>query len=135
MTPQEMAVFVDRLYESCGVGDWETAESMLTDDFVAHESNALPMAGAFRGKGGLRELFGTAMGLVDVAGLDRTDLAFGNDRAIAILTMRFADPSLEPAELCEMFTFRDGLCCEIKPYYYDPGVFHAAAEAKAKAVA
>jgi len=135
MSPQEMTEFVDRLYESCGAGDWETAESMLSDDFVAYESNALPMAGEYRGKGGLKALFGVAMGMADVASLDRTDLALGDDRAIAVLTMRFADPALAPAELCEMFTFRDGLCCEIKPYYYDPAVFHAAAAAKTSVTA
>lgn len=135
MTPEDMTDFVDRLYAACGVGDWETAESMLTEDFVAYEADAMPMAGAYHGKGGLKELFSVAMGLVDVAALERTDLALGNDRAIAVLTMRFADPSLEPAELCEMFTFRDGLCCEIKPYYYEPSVFHAAAAAKAAATA
>jgi hypothetical protein len=104
---------------------------MLTEDFVAYEADALPMAGEYRGKGGLKALFSVAMGMVDVAALDRTDLAVGKDRAIAVLTMRFADPALEPAELCEMFTFRGGLCCEIKPYYYEPSVFHAAAAAKA----
>ena len=69
--------------------------------------------------------------MADVASLDRTDLALGTDRAIAVLTMRFADPALPPAELCEMFTFRGDLCCEIKPYYYEPAAFHAAAAAKA----
>jgi hypothetical protein len=134
MTPEEMTDFVDRLYGACGVGDWDTAESMLTEDFVAYEADALPMAGEYRGKGGLKALFSVAMGMVDVAALDRTDLAVGKDRAIAVLTMRFADPALEPAELCEMFTFRGGLCCEIKPYYYEPSVFHAAAAAKAAMV-
>lgn len=132
MTPEQMTEFVDELYRACGLGEWEKVEGMLTDDFVAYESNALPMAGEYRGKGGLKALFSVAMGMVDVAALDRTDLALGKDRAIAVLTMRFANPALAPAELCEMFTFRDGLCCEIKPYYYEPAVFHAAAAAKAE---
>jgi hypothetical protein len=131
MTPAEMTEFVDRLYAACGVGDWETAEGMLTEDFVAYEASALPMAGEYRGKGGLRALFSVVMGMVDVVGLERTDLTLSKDRAIAVLTMRFADPGLAPAELCEMMTFRDGLCCEIKPYYYEPSVFHAAAATKA----
>ncbi|KQM17531.1 hypothetical protein ASE49_09760 [Novosphingobium sp. Leaf2] len=130
MTPEQMADMVDRLYAAAGAGDWDTAEAMLTDDFVAYESDALPMAGEFRGKGGLRELFGVALGMVDVTGLERTDLLTGKDVAIAVLTMRFADPA-KPAHLCEMFRFRDGQCCEIRPYYYDPAVFHAAVAAKA----
>lgn len=130
MTPQEIADFVDRLYAATGVGDWETANAMLSDDFVAYEADGLPMAGAYRGKGGLAELYAKVMGMVDVVALDRTDLLTGEDSAIAVLKMRFADPALPPAELCEMFRFRDGLCCEIKPYYYDPAVFRAAASAK-----
>lgn len=133
MTPAAMTEFVDRLYATCAAGDWDTVETMLTDDFVAWEADALPMAGAYHGASGLKALFAKAMGMVDVVALDRTDLALGNDRAIAVLTMRFADPALAPAELCEMFTFRDGLCSEIKPYYYEPAVFHAAAAAKAQA--
>lgn len=130
MTPQEITEFVDRLYATCAADNWQAVETMLTDDFVAHESEALPMAGAYRGKGGLKALYNKVMALADVVGLDRKSMMVGQESAIAVLTMRFADPALPPAELCEMFTFRDGLCCEIKPYYYDPSSFHAAARAK-----
>lgn len=133
MSPEEIADLVDRLYTAAGAGDWETANAMLTDDFVAYEADALPMAGAYRGKNGLKDLFTTAMGMVDIAGLERHDLLTGPDSAIAVLTMRFADPALAPAELCEMFRFRDGKCCEIKPYYYDAAPFHAAARTKTEA--
>ncbi|MEE4450736.1 nuclear transport factor 2 family protein [Novosphingobium resinovorum] len=132
MTPQAITDLVDRLYAAAGAGDWETANAMLADDFVAHESDALPMAGAYRGKTGLQDLFGKVMGMVDVVGLERTDLLVGTDSAIAVLEMRFADPALPPAQVCEMFRFRDGLCTEIKPYYYDPAPFVAAAAAKAE---
>lgn len=134
MTPEDIAQLVDRLYAATGVGDWETAEALLTDDFVAYESDAMPMAGAFRGKGGLRELYSLVMDMVDVNALERTDLLTGEDMAIAVITMRFAEPA-EPVELCERFRFRDGQCCEIKPYYYDPAKFHAAVAAKAKLAA
>lgn len=130
MSPQEIAAFVERLYAVTGVGDWEGAAAMLTDDFVAHEADCLPMAGSYPGKNGLRNLFEKVMGMVDVAGLERTDLLVGDDCAIAVLSMRFVDPALKPAELCEMFRFRDGQCYEIKPYYYDPAPFLAACQAK-----
>jgi hypothetical protein len=130
MTRDEIAAFVDRLYAVSGAGDWEAAAEMLTDDFVAHEADGLPMAGAYRGRNGLRDLFGKVMGMVDVVALERATLPIAEDCAIAVLTMRFADPSLAPAELCEMMRFRDGKCCEIKPYYYDPAPFLAACEAK-----
>ena len=63
----------------------------------------------------------------------RLTAMIGPDSAIAVLTMRFADPDLAPVELCEMFRFRDGKCCEIKPFYYDPAPFIAACNAKRKA--
>ncbi|MCT2401725.1 nuclear transport factor 2 family protein [Novosphingobium sp. HK4-1] len=130
MSPEEIVAFVDRLYAATGAGDWEASAAMLTDDFVAYEANGLPMAGAYRGKNGLKALYEKVMGMVDVVALDRSDLTVGEDCAIAALTMRFADPALAPAELCELFRFRDGKCCEIKPFYFDPAPFLAACEAK-----
>jgi ketosteroid isomerase-like protein len=130
MTADEMIQFVDRLYAATGVGDWETASTMLTDDFVVYEAESLPMAGSYRGPDGLRTLFAKVMSMCDVAALDRIETTAGQDHAVTILSFRFADPSLAPAELCEVFRFRDGKCCEIKPYYFDPAPFWAAVEAK-----
>ncbi len=135
MTAQEMIQFVDDLYAATAVGDWDKAASMLTDDFVVSEAPGLPMEGIYRGNNALRELYGKVMGLVDVVGLSRVETTAGKDHAVTILSFQFADPSLAPAELCEMFRFRDGKCCEIKPFYYDHAVFRAAAEAKARTAA
>jgi hypothetical protein len=70
------------------------------------------------------------MKIADVAGFDRIQTTVGGDYAVCILSIQFVDPELAPAELCELFRFRDGKCCEIKPYYFDPAQFIAAAEAK-----
>jgi SnoaL-like domain len=131
MTPQQMEQFIDDLYAATGVGDWDTAATMLTDDFFVSEADGLPMAGVYHGKDALKELFITVMGMLDVAALDRTQTTCGGDYAVTILTMRFADPALAPAELCELFRFRGGKVCEIKPFYYDPAPLHAARQAKA----
>lgn len=133
MSRDEIAAFVDELYDATGGGDWVRINSLLTEDFVVSEADSLPMAGVYRGKNALRELFEHVMSIVDVVALDRHDLLIGPDCAIAVLTMRFADPALAPAELCELFRFRDGKCCEIKPFYYDPAPFIAAVNAKRKA--
>ncbi len=130
MSREDIAGFVDRLYAVAAVGDWEATADMLTDDFVAIEADCLPMAGEYRGRNGLRDLFVKVMGMVDVAGLDRSDLLIGEDSAIAVLTMRFADPALAPCQIAEMFRFRDGKCCQIKPFYFDPEPFRAAVQAK-----
>ncbi|MCC6940725.1 MAG: nuclear transport factor 2 family protein [Novosphingobium sp.] len=133
MTAAEMIKFVDDLYAATGVGDFDTAETMLTDDFFVTEADGLPMAGVYRGKTALRELYSKVMSMVDVVGLERVETTAGQDHAVTILSFRFADPSLPPAELCELFRFRDGKCCEIKPFYFDPAIFRAAAELKASA--
>jgi len=133
MTAQEMIQFVDDLYGATAVGDWDKAASMLTDDFFVTEAPGLPMEGIYRGKHALQELFMKVMGLVDVAGLERIETTAGSDHAVTILSFQFADPALAPAELCEVFRFRDGKCCEIKPYYFDVAVFQAAADARANA--
>lgn len=130
MSSEDMIRFVDDLYAASAAGDWAAIEAMLTDDFVAYEADGLPMAGEYRGKGGLLELYTKVFGLVDVGGLDLLQTTAGGDHAVTILSIRYADPALAPSELCEMFRFRDGLICEIKPFYYDPQTFHAAHRAK-----
>jgi ketosteroid isomerase-like protein len=135
MTPEQMIQFVDDLYAATGVGDFDKAATMLTDDFFITEAACMPMAGTYRGKDALKDLFVAVMGMVDVAGLDRVQTTAGGDYAVTILSFRFADPALAPAELCEMFRFRDGKCCEIRPFYFDPAQFAAAVAAKQAATA
>lgn len=130
MTPEQIERFIDDLYTATGTGDWDKAASMLTEDFFVTEADGLPMAGVYRGRNALRELFTKVMGMVDVTGLDRIQTTVGGDYAITVVAFRFADPSLEPAELCELFRFREGKVCEIKPYYFDPAPMIAAAEVK-----
>jgi len=37
-----------------------------------------------------------------------------------MVSFRFENPDLAPARLAELFRFRDGKICEIRPYYFDP---------------
>ena len=120
MNRDEMLKLVDDLYAATGVGDFARAEEMLTDDFFVTEADGLPMAGIYRGKTALRELYTRVMTLMEVASLDRIETTTGEDYAVTILSIRFRDPALAPAELCEVFRFRDDKVCEIKPYYFDP---------------
>ena len=129
LSGDEMRKIVDDLYAATGIGDWEAAEAMLTDDFFITEADGLPMSGTYRGKSALRDLFTAVMGMMDVTGLDRIETTTGKDHAVTILSFQFADPALAPGELCEVFRFRDGKVCEIKPYYFDPGTMVAACHA------
>lgn len=129
MDHEQKVALVDALYASTGVGDWETAETMLTDDLVIVEADGLPMAGIYSGRTALQDLYTRVFGLVEAKSLNRVQTTTGGDYAVTILSIEFADPSLEPAELCEMFRFRDGKVCEIKPFYFDQAPVIAAAEA------
>lgn len=130
MTDPEKLALVEALYAATGAGDFEKAEEYLTDDFFITEADGLPFSGVYRGKTALRDLFVKVMGMMDVARLEVTQHTVGGDHAVAILAFIFADPALAPAPLCELFRFRDGKVCEIKPYYFDPALIIAACKAK-----
>jgi ketosteroid isomerase-like protein len=130
MTREEMAKTVNALYAATAAGNFELAETMLSDDLTITEADSLPYAGVYRGRGALRELFNKVMGMMDVAGLDRVQTIAGGDYAAELLSFRFIDPALAPASLCEVYRFRDGKVCEIIPYYFDPAPIIAACKAK-----
>ena len=69
MTHDEKLKLIDDLYAATGAGDWERAESMLTEDFFASEADHLPMKGRFTGRGGLRELYTLVFTMVDASGI------------------------------------------------------------------
>lgn len=133
MSHEQALQLVDDLYAASGVGDFDTAEKLLTDDLFITEAEPLPFAGVYKGRTALRELFTKVMGMMDVAALNRVQTTTGGDYAVTILSFEFVDPALAPAHLCELFRFRDGKVCEIKPYYFDPAPIIAACNAKAGA--
>ena len=126
MTHDEIVQLIDDLYAATGRGDFDHAETMLTDDFFVTEADTLPMAGVYRGRGALRELYGRVMSMMDIAALNRIQTTSGGDYAVVILSFEFTDPALAPSHLCELFRFRGDKVCEIKPYYFDPASIVAA---------
>lgn len=130
MTADQIRQTIDELYAATGIGDFDRAATMLTDDFFVTEADGLPMAGVYRGRDALRDLYVRVMGMVDVIALDRHALMTGDACAVVHLSIRFADPTLEPVEVCEMFRFRDNKVCEIRPFYFDPATMMRAVAAK-----
>lgn len=120
------------LYEATTSGNWEAAEAMLTDDFVATEAPNLPFAGVYRGKKGLQELFGKVMGMIDATGFDIQAMTAGDDWVVVLLDMmaRDSDGSELRLPLAEAMRFRDGKVCEIRPYYFDSELLARAVKAK-----
>jgi ketosteroid isomerase-like protein len=130
LSHEQILQLVDDLYAATGVGDFDKAEEYLTDDFFITEADTLPFAGIYKGKTALRDLFTKVMGMMDVSGLNRVQTTTGGDFAVTILSFEFVNPELAPAHLCELFGFRDGKICEIRPYYFDAAPIIAACNAK-----
>lgn len=132
MTLQEVETLIDDLYAASAAADWDKVATMVTDDLLISEAPGLPMAGTYKGKNALRDLFNDVFAMLQVQSLDVIGSTYGGDYAVKILRMNFGE-GLEPAELTEMFRIRDGKVCEIKPYYFDPAPVKAAATATQKA--
>jgi ketosteroid isomerase-like protein len=113
---------VQALYAATGQGDWATAEGYLTEDFFVTEAPHLPMAGCYRGRTAFRALYERVFAMIDVVGLEVHDIAVGDTHAVCILDMLLAGTPPVRVPIAEMFKFRDGKVCEIKPYYYDPAL-------------
>ena len=120
MTDDEKLTIVNTLYASTGAGDFDTAESLLTDDFFIIEAEGLPMAGEYRGKTALRGLYAHVLGTLKVADLEPEGMSIGGDYVVNLISFRFENPDLASAQLAEVFRFRGDKVCEIRPYYFDP---------------
>jgi ketosteroid isomerase-like protein len=111
---------VTALYAASGKGDWAAAEQMLTDDFFITEAPHVPMAGIFRGRQALQNLYKHVFGLIDVQGLEVHDVTVGDSHAVCLLDMLLPGTPPVRVALAEMFRFRGDQVCEIRPYYFDP---------------
>lgn len=122
-----------KLYEVCGVGDWDQVATLITDDFFVTEAPGLPFEGLYQGFERYRDLFRTVGTIMDVTGFDLQQMTAGGDWVVVLLDIvaRDGDGSDMRIPLAEGMRFRDGLCCEIRPYYFDPALVHRAVAAKA----
>ena len=132
-TEERNIKYVRDLFAATGGGDWKTAESMLTADFLVTEADTLPFAGVYRGPGALQKLFEIVMASAGVVGLDIHEITAGGDRVVALLDLLLEGTPPVRVPLAETFRFRDGKICEIRPYYYDPTPIVSAVAARKKA--
>lgn len=121
---------VEALFAATGSGDWATAESMLTEDFFITEADTNPFAGVYRGRRALQDLYGKVIVATGVTDMRIEQLTAGGDRVVALVEMTLAGPPEARVSLAEVFRFRDGKVCEIKPHYFDPQPLAAAVAAR-----
>lgn len=121
-----------KLYEVASAGDWDVIARLITDDFFVTEADSVPFAGVYRGLEGYRQVFATVTGVMDVTGFDLHQMTAGGEWIIVLLDILSRDENGGELRipLAEAMHFRDGLCCEIKPYYFDPALAHRAVAAK-----
>jgi limonene-1,2-epoxide hydrolase len=131
-TEERNIKYVRDLFAATGGGDWKTAESMLSADFLITEADTLPFGGIYRGPRALQELFEIVMASAGVVGLDIHEITAGGDRVVALLDMLLEGTPPVRVPLAETFRFRDGKVCEIRPYYYDPTPIVSAVAARKK---
>lgn len=122
-----------KLYEVCAIPDWDAVASLITEDFFVTEAAGLPYEGVYRGLDDYRALFTQVTGSMDLVGFDIHQMTAGGDWVVVLLDIvaRDTDGSDLRVSLAESMRFRDGLCCEIKPYYFDPAMVNRAVAAKA----
>lgn len=118
--------YVRDLYAATTAGNWAKAESMLTENFFVTEADTLPFAGVYRGRTGLQVLFSKVMSMASVKDLEIHHIAAGGDAVVVLLDIVLDCTPEERVPVAEALIFRDGLICEIKPYYFDPTPMHAA---------
>ena len=118
---------VKALYAATGTGDWPAAESMLTEDFLVTEAGTLPFGGVYRGRRALHELFMQVIPATGVTDLDIQQITAGGNTVVVLLDLVLGDSPGVRVPVAEVFQFRDGKVCEIKPYYFDPRPMCAAA--------
>ena len=65
------------MQSASGSGDFDTAETMLTEDFFIREAQGLPMAGEYHGRTALRNLYAQVFGTLKVADLEQECITAG----------------------------------------------------------
>lgn len=121
---------VQALFAATACGNWATAESMLTEDFFITESETTPFAGVYRGRRALQDLYAQVIMATGITNLEIKQLTAGGELVVAIVEMTLGGPPEARVSLAEVFRFRDGKVCEIKPHYFDSQPLAAAVAAR-----
>jgi ketosteroid isomerase-like protein len=133
MTPEEQVELVKRHYALNIAGDPEAAEQLLSDDFVITTPPYMPFGGTFRGKGAFRELIPLVAKTVGVSKLEFVATTVGDDFVIEVVDFILDGQYGPPLRVLEVNRIRDGLICEITPFYFDSAPWIAAGERRENA--
>jgi len=108
-------------------GDGDTIRSLCTPDFVLEQGDGLPYAGTYHGADGFLEFLGVFSATWEIEQLEpqRSFTCDDPDVIVSEFAMRarlVATGQPYESSLLEMWTFRGGKVCAIKPHYFNAPV-------------
>lgn len=109
------------LYHGRTPEELQDIRNNMTDDFHVTEADDLPFGGIHAGKDALSELAKQVFGVLGGFDLSYGHLMYGDNVACSIVTLTPKALPDEKIEIAEVFFFRDGKVCEIKPFYFNTG--------------
>lgn len=104
------------------------ARDLLTEDFSITIPPYRPFARVYRGKNAFFELIPIVVESVSVTSLNYVAATVGDDYVVELVEFTLAGHDGPPAEVAEVIRFRGNQICEIRPFYFDPAPFIAAAQ-------
>ncbi len=127
---------MELFYANAAAGDHEAVNAMIHPDFVGYEADGLPYAGVYKGLEGWHHLCATVYGTWEKF-TPKLQYILGDpeDRIFAAMleTSATVPGTGEKIEtyILEQWVFKDGLICEVRPFYWDTALLRdAVARAK-----
>ncbi|MGC6471879.1 MAG: nuclear transport factor 2 family protein [Parvibaculales bacterium] len=118
----DFAHIIDLFYQASGSGDFESANDLMTDDFIINEAPNLPFGGVYKGKSALKSLYETIIGMMTIIDVKHSLQMVGDSSAATLVELTPEGSDGEKIFILEMFIFRGDRVCEIRPFYYDADV-------------
>ena len=119
MTPVEVMTTV---YEHMRRGEWDEAETYISDDFIVYEPDSLPYGGEWKGKDVFRRLFPAVMGSFDDPAPAPVEMTGGKEWAnyIVNLTVTSKKTGIRTTyRVVESARVIDGKMTEMYLHYFD----------------
>jgi ketosteroid isomerase-like protein len=111
-------------YEAMTAGDLRGFLAALDEHIEVREPDGLPHGGSYVGLGDLKQMFGKAAPVLDVANLELHELTAEEDRVVALLRIPLRDGEAK-ALISEHWRFRDGKAVSLQAFWFDTGLLPA----------
>lgn len=107
------------LYHGRTPEEIQEIQANMTEDFQVTEADDLPFGGIHAGKNALGELAKKVFATLGGVELSYDHLMYGENVACSLVTLTPKQAPDKKIEIAEVFFFRDGKVCEIRPFYFN----------------